>query len=118
MWAAAVAEIDPAAAEAMQKLHTPISMALALAIEGRSELTPELVSELQIKRPELHRQWRESAITEALAAMERDTQQRREARQVAAQATAAADAELRAQSREQTRRSLYTQNNANKGKWW
>jgi hypothetical protein len=115
LWAAALAELDPAAAEAMHALHSPISMGLAMALEGEVQFTAELMDELQSKRPETYRAQQQQAIDQALAAMQRDAEERRAAQLAAANANAAADAQLRAQSREQARLALLS--NANSSQW-
>jgi hypothetical protein len=117
LWAAAVAEIDPGAAEAMQKLHCPISMALAMALEGELDFTPELMSELQSKRPDTYRLRKQAAIDEAVAAMEIEMARNQAARVAAAQSLAASSAELRAHSAEQTRQVLRSQACASHGAW-
>lgn len=124
LWAGALAELNPAAAEAMQVAHgAPISMALQLALDGEGELTPELVGELRIKRPELYRQRNEAFINDALAAMAADADARRASREAEAalswqerQSRAAADAQARMASAEVARQHLRAQSQA-RGEW-
>jgi hypothetical protein len=115
LWAAALAELDPVTAEAMHALHSPISMGLAMALDGEVAFTPELIAELQSKRPETYRAQQLEAIDQTLEVMKRDAEERRAAQLAAANANAALDAQLRAQSREMARLALLS--NANSPQW-
>ena len=118
MWATALAELDPAAAEAMQKMHgPPLSMALQLALDGQAGMTTELVGEWQYKRPEAYRAHKEEAITAALAALEADSTARRTAREAQAQERAAQEAQARHASGEHMRLQLRAQAQARAGEW-
>jgi hypothetical protein len=101
----------------MQKTHSPISMALAMALEGEMEFTPELMSELQTKLPDTYRQKKQAAIDEAVAAMEIEMAQNQAARVAATQSFAACNAELRAHSAEQARQVLRAQARGAHGAW-
>ena len=118
MWASALGQLDPGAAEAMHKVHgAPLSMALQLALDGQAELTTELVGEWQSKRPEAYRAHKEQAISAALASLEADSAARRAAREAQAQERAAAEAQARHASAEHLRLQLRAQAQARAGEW-
>ncbi len=66
-WQTAFRSINPAMAEEAEVAYGPaISLALQAALEGHAEMTPDLASELAIKRPNQHEQMRRDQIEAAL----------------------------------------------------
>ena len=72
-WQMAVKELSPSVGEQMEVEHgVPLSMALAMALDGEAELTQPLLNELQTKRPQLYRSHKEAAISAAVQRMEEE----------------------------------------------
>ena len=70
-WQMAVKELSPLVGEQMEIEHgAPLSMALAMALDGEAELNQSLLNELQTKRPELYRAHKQAAINAAVQRME------------------------------------------------
>lgn len=66
-WQTAFRSINPAMAEEAEVAYGPaISLALKAALDGHAEMTPDLASELAIKRPNQHEQMRRDQIEAAL----------------------------------------------------
>ena len=69
-WQSAFRSLNPAMAEAAEVAYGPaISLALQAALDGHTELTPDLATELSIKRPHQHEQLRRDQIETALNRM-------------------------------------------------
>jgi hypothetical protein len=118
LWAGALAELDPSAAEAMQKTHgQPVSMALQMALDGEAELTTELVGEWQSKRPAEYRAHKARAIDEALGALEAKRAARRAREEEQMQERTAAERQARHASAELARLQLRGQAQARSGQW-
>ena len=75
-WREAVKKLDPSVGQAMEEEHgAPISLGLALALDGKSPLTQELTLEWQSKRPAAYQAHRQSVLEAATADLAKRTEQ-------------------------------------------
>jgi hypothetical protein len=75
-WRDAVKKLNPAVGQAMEEEHgAPISLGLALALDGKAPLTQELTLEWQSKRPAAYQAHRQSLIDAATADLAKRTEQ-------------------------------------------
>lgn len=66
-WQTAFRSINPAMAEEAEVAYGPsISLALQAALDGHTEMTPDLVGELALRRPHQHEQMQRDQIEAAL----------------------------------------------------
>jgi len=109
-WQSAFRALNPAMAEAAEVAYGPaISLALQAALDGHTTLTPDLATELSIKRPHQHEQMRRDQVEAALTRM---AEARDEERTRRAELTPSPEQLQRqmAESREAAARSLRLQN--------
>ncbi len=93
-WQMAVKELSPSVGEELEAEHgQPLSMGLALALEGSAPLTQDQLAEWQTKRPQAFREYKEQSIAEALTRMKDEVAARQAAN--TPEAIAARDSKLR-----------------------
>ena len=86
-WQMAVKEISPSVGEEMEVEHgAPLSMALAMALDGDTPLTQDLLGEWQSKRPQQFREYKQQSIDAALERMREQTEASAAANSAEAQA--------------------------------
>ena len=70
-WQMAFRTINPGTAQQAEVEHGPsISLALQAALEGQTAWTPDLQTELAIKRPDQHQAMTKAAVDDAIAGLE------------------------------------------------
>lgn len=108
LWRAAVAQHSPDLAEQYETKHGgELSMALQLALEGHSELTPALATEWQERRPSSYLKHQERVMASAVAALEAATEEIRQRN-----TPTYAQQQRLAQEREQARQASIAHTNA------
>ncbi|MCP9831845.1 hypothetical protein KBZ14_05925 [Synechococcus sp. HJ21-Hayes] len=77
-WQTAFRALNPAMAEQAEVAYGPaISLALQAALDGHAEMTPDLASELGVKRPLQHELMQNAQIESALSRMEENLEAER-----------------------------------------
>ncbi|CAK6694382.1 hypothetical protein OGCDGJMD_01622 [Cyanobium usitatum str. Tous] len=70
-WQIAYRSLNPVGAQDAEIAYgRPLSLALQAALDGLEAMTPDLVHELELKRPHRHAEMREAALQDALAGIE------------------------------------------------